>query len=109
MRDRGFRVRHGLWFALGVATLWFALETPIDTLSDHYLMSAHMVQHVLLLFVAPPLLLLGLSEPMAAELLRIPGGRFLTRSWPAQILAGTILIAWHLPPLYDLTLRSEAV
>src|SRR5439155_18106258 len=56
---RGFRPRHGAWFALGVLTIWVALETPIDTLGDRYLQSVHMVQHVLLLVVAPPLLLLG--------------------------------------------------
>lgn len=108
-RGRGIRARHGIWFALGVLTLWVALETPIDTLGDHYLMSVHMVQHVLLLFVAPPLLLLGLTPKMAATLLRIPPLRWLTRPWPAQIVAGAVLIAWHLPPLYDATLRSETV
>src|SRR6266849_6952623 len=51
--------RHTLYFGLGLVTLWVALETPIDTISDHYLESVHMLQHVLLGFVAPPLMLLG--------------------------------------------------
>lgn len=108
-RGRGFRLRNGVWFALGVLTFWVALETPIDTISDHYLMSVHMVQHVLLLFVGPPLVLLGLTPAMARALVRIPGVRWATRPWPAQVIAGAVLIGWHLPPLYDATLRSEAV
>ena len=47
--------KHTLYFGLGLVILWFALETPIDTISDYYLDSVHMLQHVLLGFVAPPL------------------------------------------------------
>jgi putative membrane protein len=97
------------FFALGVLALWVALETPIDTLSDRYLMSVHMVQHVLLLFVAPPLLLLGLSPAMARELAGIPGVRALTEPIPAQIAAAVVMVFWHLPAPYAWTLQSEAV
>jgi putative membrane protein len=87
--------------------LWLALETPIDTISDHYLDSVHMLQHVLLGFVAPPLLLLGLSPQMVGRLVRVPGVRAITEPLPAQVIAGLVMIAWHLPPLYDATLSSE--
>ena len=100
------RVRF-LYFWLGLLCVWVALETPIDTVSDHYLDSLHMVQHVLLGVVAPPLLLLGLSEPMAARLAALPGVRFLTEPVPAQLAAAVVMIVWHLPLLYDATLYSE--
>ncbi|HSS60649.1 MAG TPA: cytochrome c oxidase assembly protein [Candidatus Limnocylindrales bacterium] len=96
-----------LFFLAGLATLWVALETPIDTLSDHYLDSVHMFQHVLLAFVAPPLLLLGLSPEMAARIARFPGLRPLTEPVPAQVVAAVVMIAWHVPALYDATLRNE--
>jgi putative membrane protein len=99
--------KHSLYFGLGLVTLWFALETPIDTISDHYLDSVHMLQHVLLGFVAPPLMLLGLSPQMVGRLVRIPGVRAITEPVPAQVIAGLVMIAWHLPPLYDATLYSE--
>ena len=108
-RERGFRVRSGIWFGLGLLTFWLALETPIDTISDRYLMSAHMAQHVLLLFVGPPLVLLGLTPGMARAIAGVPGVAWLTRPWPAQIVAGGTLILWHLPPLYELTLQNEGV
>jgi len=99
--------RHTVYFLAGLATLWIALETPIDTISDHYLDSVHMLQHVLLAFVAPPLMLLGLSTSMAARLATIPGVRAVTEPIPAQVLSAAVMIAWHLPPLYDETLYNE--
>ena len=101
------RRKHSLYFGLGLVTLWFALETPLDTISDHYLDSVHMVQHVLLGFVAPPLMLLGLSSQMVGQIVRVPGVRALTEPVPAQVIAGLVMIVWHLPPLYDATLASE--
>ena len=99
--------KHTVYFLAGLATLWVALETPIDTISDHFLDSVHMLQHVLLAFVAPPLMLLGLSPSMAARIARIPGLRAVTEPIPAQVLAAAVMITWHLPPLYDATLYNE--
>jgi putative membrane protein len=101
--------RHTVYFLAGLAALWIALETPIDTISDRYLDSVHMLQHVLLAFVAPPLLLLGLSPAMAARLARVPGIRAATEPVQAQVLAALVMIVWHLPPLYDATLHDEGL
>src|SRR5215472_15681479 len=98
-----------LYFGLGLLCLWQALETPIDPISDHYLDSVHMLQHVLLAFVAPPQLLLGLSTEMAGRLLRIPGLRAITEPIPAQVIAAVVMVGWHVPILYDMTLRDEGV
>jgi cytochrome c oxidase assembly factor CtaG len=99
--------KHTLYFGLGLLTIWVALETQLDTIADHYLDSVHMLQHVLLGFVAPPLMLLGLSRGMTARLVRVPGLRAVTEPIPAQVIAGVVMIGWHLPPLYDATLYSE--
>jgi cytochrome c oxidase assembly factor CtaG len=102
-----FQRTHSLYFGLGLLTIWVALETPIDTIADHYLDSVHMLQHVLLGFVAPPLMLLGLSPGMVARLVRLPAVRALTEPIPAQLIAGAVMIVWHIPALYDATLYSE--
>lgn len=99
--------KHSLYFGIGLITLWLALETPLDTISDYYLDSVHMFQHVLLGFVAPPLMLLGLSSQMVGQIVRVPGVRALTEPVPAQVIAGLVMVGWHLPPLYDATLNSE--
>lgn len=101
--------KHTFYFGLGLFTLWIALETPIDTISDHYLDSIHMLQHVLLGFIAPPLLLLGLSPRMAGQLARVPFVRAITEPIPAQVAAAAVMIGWHLPALYDETLHSESL
>src|SRR5260370_17078559 len=68
-----------------------------------------MVQHVLLGFVAPPLMRLGLSADMAGVLTRIPLVRAITEPIAAQVIAAAVMSAWHLPALYDATLHSESV
>ena len=108
-RGRNLPKIRSLYFGLGLICLWVALETPIDTISDHYLDSVHMVQHVLLGVIAPPLLLLGLNEPMAARLASIPGVRLLTAPIPAQLCAAAVMVGWHIPAFYDATLHSETL
>ena len=101
--------KHSFYFGLGLLTLWVALETPIDPISDYYLDSVHMLQHVLLGFVAPPFMLLGLSPGMVLRLIRVPGVRAITEPIPAQALAGAVMVGWHLPALYNATLYSGSL
>lgn len=103
------RPRHRLCLLLGLLTVWLALETPIDVAADRYLQSVHMLQHVLIGLVAPPLLLLALSPSMVATLVRLPGLRALTEPVPAQVAFAIVMGAWHVPALYEMAVRSEAV
>jgi putative membrane protein len=107
-------------FAGGIAVLVLALISPIDAYSER-LLSVHMVQHLLLTLLAPPLLLLGGPISLAV---RSAGDRPRTRalallrgravrivSTPAlgwTLFVGTIY-ASHLPAFYDATLRSSTV
>jgi putative membrane protein len=95
-----------VWYALGLATLFVALQSPIDVGGDRYLFSLHMLQHVLLAMVAPPLLLLGLA---GLRLRRVApaGWGIMVHPWLAAILFNAVLLVWHLPQLYDATLRNE--
>jgi putative membrane protein len=99
-------------FLLGLATVVVALNGPLHDLSDDYLFSTHMVQHLLLTEVFPPLLLLGLPAWLSSAVLR--GGRAsvwraLTAPTVSFALYAAVLIAWHLPPAYDLMMRSHPV
>lgn len=109
-RERLDSASRPLYFLAGVVTLWIALETPIDSTGDRYLQSVHMFQHVLLSFVAPPLLVLGLSRPMAGWLTRrAPLLRRACEALPAQVIAASVMIFWHLPGPYDLTEMQDSV
>lgn len=103
-------VSRPLLAAAGLAVLWLALETPLDSLGDRYSQSAHMVQHVLLGVVAPPLLLLGLDRGMAAAVATAMGpARRLLGPVPAQLISAAVMLMWHLPPAYNLTLENDGV
>ena len=101
--------KHTAYFVSGLIVMWAALETPIDTISDGYLDSVHMLQHVLLGFVAPPLMLLGLSPRMAGRVARVPFIRAVTEPVPAQVIGGAVMVLWHIPAFYDATLHSESL
>ena len=100
-------------FTLGALAIFLALHSPLHELSDRYLFSAHMVQHLLLMLVAPPLLVLGIPTWLLRWPLRFPliwhGARFLTRPLVALLLFSAILGLWHLPTLYDVTLRQHNI
>jgi putative membrane protein len=90
-----------IYFAAGLLTLFLALASPIDAGGDHYLFSLHMLQHLLLAMIVPPLLLLGLPEAFAAlDRIRVP-------PLLASILFNGVLAVWHLPFLYEATLRNQ--
>jgi putative membrane protein len=57
----------GGYFVTAVALFFLTLASPLNALADGYLFSAHMAQHLLLLLVIPPLLLLGLPEWKAGQ------------------------------------------
>jgi putative membrane protein len=101
------------WFVAGVAVMFLALVSPLDALADHYLFSAHMVQHLLLILVVPPLLILGLPPRMIERLLAIRGMAktelILRRPALAWIIGMGLEWLWHLPALYNLALGSEGI
>jgi putative membrane protein len=100
-------------FAGALLVLFVALTGPVHDLSDYYLFSAHMVQHMLLAFAMPPLLLHGVPGWMLRPLLRDPRvrglGRRLTRPSGAFACFNLVLVAWHLPPLYNLAMEQHPV
>lgn len=94
-------------FFAGVLTIFLALTSPLDAGANR-LLSLHMLQHVFLTTIGPPLLLLGLTPALLEPLLR-PG---LTSRLAAlvthPVFAGTLFIVnmwfWHVPPVYDAAL-----
>lgn len=123
-RDR----RREASFCAGLAMLVVAVDSPVEWSADRHFW-VHMTQHILLMMVAPPLLLLGrpwprLLRPLPRGL-RLPVARqvlagatlgparavarWLASPLPAFVAFNGTLLAWHIPALYDLTLRSSAV
>ena len=97
----------------GVALLFAALEGPLHELSDTYLFSAHMVQHMLVTLFAPPLLLLGtpgwLLRPIVTQRHVLPVARALTRALPAALLFNVVFIVYHWPVYYNAVAASHSL
>lgn len=95
-------------FGTALVILFLVLTGPIHDLSDSYLFSAHMVQHLVITLIVPPLLLVGTPAWLVRPLLRPPAVhaavRFLTRAPVAFTLFTLTLGLWHLPALYNATL-----
>lgn len=100
-------------FVAGALVFALALISPLDALSDTYLFSAHMVQHMLIAVVAPPLWILGTPGWMLAPLFQrrtvTRVARLLTHPAVAFTLFNGDLWLWHWPALYDATLSNDLV
>jgi putative membrane protein len=120
----GPRPRHVAAFAGGLAAVAVALVSPLDGAAGA-LFAAHMLQHLVLMMVAAPLLAAGRPVLVVGAGLPAAGRRRMRRlaaSHPARRVATTLfhpiavwtlgvvaLWAWHLPALYDAAVRTDAI
>ena len=126
-RTRERRQRSWLFYS-GLAVLLLTVVSPIDYWADSYFY-IHMIQHLLLMFAAPTLVVAGAPwQPLLDGLpgrtgqaitrgtmrggwsrpLRAVGG-FLLRPWVSVTLFSVVMIAWHVPALFDLAQSNSAV
>src|SRR5438477_8679294 len=93
--------RHVASFFGALVVLFLALNGPLHNLSDKYLFSAHMAQHLLLTLVFPPLLLYGTPASIVRVFLRpravIAVARVVTRPLAAALLFSGPIVIWHAP------------
>ena len=95
-------------FSLGLLATWIAVVSPVASWDSHML-TAHMIQHLLLMTIAPPLIWLG--EPLKAMLstwrpFRNRLGRKLGHPVFCWLAAAVALVAWHVPAIFQLGMRS---
>jgi putative membrane protein len=111
-------------FMSGIASLWIAVGSPLEAFDDVSL-SLHMVQHLLLMAIAPPLVLLGaptlpllrglpktIVRKIVSPFLRWTPiewlGNFLTHPAVCWLVAALVLLGWHIPAAFELALRSNS-
>jgi putative membrane protein len=114
---------HWVPYAAGLLTIAVALLSPLDPIGDRYLLSAHMMQHVLLSDIAPALLVLGLRSPILplglsreALLAVAPSGgksgrllARLTSPWLAVPLWALATWIWAIPSVFDYAAQHQVV
>jgi putative membrane protein len=111
-------------FLAGMFSLWIAIGSPLSAF-DEASLTVHMVQHIFLMLIVPPLVLFGAPSLLLLHglpqwfvrstlgpFLRWPPvqslGRFLTNPLVCWILATVALLAWHVPSAFELALRSDS-
>lgn len=126
LRRRGRR-DHAPWtrailFSLGLAVSVIPLVSPIDPLSDDYLLSVHMLEHVLLGDAGPALIVCALRGPLLVFMLppfvlaplarsrAVRGGLgFLMRPRVSLVLWAIVMASWHIPRVYDFAVEHQTV
>jgi putative membrane protein len=126
-RTRDRRI-NSLFFYAGLGVLLLAVVSPIDYWADYYFF-AHMIEHILIMFFAPILIVAGapwlplvhgLPVGVRRRVMRsvLLGnwagplralGRFLTAGWVAIVLFNVTMVIWHLPALFDLAETNQDV
>lgn len=100
-------------FFAALVVMFASLNGPLHDLSDYYLFSGHMVQHLILTLLVPPLLIYGTPGGMLRPTLRFPVvaaiAHRITRPATCFVLFNVVIAAWHLPPLYNLAMRHHPV
>lgn len=102
-----------LCLLLGLGAMFGTLNGPVHDISDYYLFTGHMVQHLVLTFVTPPLLLLGVPgwmlRPALARREVDAVARFVTGPRAAFAIFNLTLAFWHLPPNYNAAMYFHEV
>ena len=111
-------------FVLGLFLIWVAVGSPLSAF-DEQLLTVHMIQHLLLMTIAPPLILAGapvmpLLHGMPQQFVQLVVGplfRWPLLQWVGRVIsqpvfcwlaAATALVGWHIPAAFTLASQSEA-
>ena len=98
-------------FLFGVLVLFLALVWPVHYISEYYLFSAHMLQHIMISYIAPPLLLLGLNHKITDLLFKFKLSKyifnFIFNPVFCFVLFNIVFGLWHIPNVYNLSVSFD--
>lgn len=97
--------RRRIYLMIALFVLLVAEVTPLHDLAENFLFSMHMVQHILLVYLLPPLIIAGLPPEVYQPIVRRPWAlliaRILTNPVVAIFLGNAVYAIWHVPMLYQ--------
>lgn len=108
-----FPTAKAVMFYAGLVLNYLAVGSPLDQFGEDYLFSLHMVQHLIIIYVTPPLLLLGLPWWLTDTALQRPWAGKVAKFLLHPAVCCTAFVVtfglWHLPELYESALRNRAI
>lgn len=111
--QRTFPLGQSILFYLGLIITYLAVGSPLDQIGEQFLFSAHMLQHMLLIYVTPTLFIFGtpswlidyLLQPKAVQKTM----RVLTHPACGGLLFTFVYTVWHVPALYEMALHDKRI
>ena len=105
--------KKSFYFFIGIFLFILLTFSPINYLGHHYLFSVHMIQHIVILLIIPPLFLIGTEKLFFEDLLKNPKikktGKFLFNPMTTWMIGVGSMWIWHVPLLFKSMMHSEAV
>jgi putative membrane protein len=113
LTDASFPRPHAVRFYFALILFYLGVGSPLDQIAERYLLSAHMLQHQIIIYPAALLFLSGLPDWLARPIMGHARLRPILRVLTNPVVCGAIYVAvisgWHLPFLYDLALQNRPV
>lgn len=111
---RNVSVARVVCFYLSLAIVYLAVGSPLDQIGEDYLFSAHMIQHLLLMYVSPVLMIVGLQPAAVDDWFgahpRITSAlRRLLHPVTTGLLFSIVFSLWHVPSLYEAALADKTI
>jgi putative membrane protein len=108
-----FSATRATCFYLGLALTYLAVGSPLDQIGEQFLFCAHMIQHMLLIYLTPTLFFVGVPSWLIDWLLRTNVARQLfdrlTHPACGGLLFTFVYTAWHVPALYEAALHDKRI
>lgn len=111
--EEAFPLGASIRFYSGLIIIYIAVGSPLDSIAELFLFSAHMVQHMLLIYIAPTLLIYGMPTWLIDAFIRFfkltPLLRLLTNPACGGLLFTFVFTLWHIPTLYEVALIDKRI
>jgi putative membrane protein len=111
--EQSVSISRKISFFASLLVVFGSLNGPLHDLSDTYLFSAHMIQHLLLTMLFPPLIIFGVPGWMLRPLLRnrmiFAVARFLTKPLICFTIFNLVIAGWHLPVFYNAAMANHNI
>ena len=108
-----YPIKRAAAFYTGLVVVYLSVGSPLDQMGEDFLFSAHMVQHMLLIYAGPPLILMGMPSWLVDVLIRTESIKrwmsWLTHPASAGTFFSLSYSLWHVPVLYEAALQDRMI